>query len=142
MGHGFRVLQNIPTECSDWSTFLGWALHRNQLPKCAAGDAVAGNSREWLKFREREFDTLSTCKAYYHDILPRELPEPHFYPAPVILPGSTQEVCLAGGSVSLRIALDAAISRKDWNAFHCSIQAFLRNQHYLMDGTQGGTCIL
>ncbi|TPX09830.1 uncharacterized protein E0L32_009021 [Thyridium curvatum] len=124
---GFPFMVRLTEQCRDWKQALAWGLHRLQLPVCGGMSEVDGASRAWYQLRDPNLNLLWVCEACFLDIASMTFADGQFYRVQHALPQGTNITCFAGGHVPLRIALNVAMERRDFNIFLRAASAIVRS---------------
>ncbi|KAF5606625.1 uncharacterized protein FSUBG_5811 [Fusarium subglutinans] len=100
---------------NDWGAFAVGAYERLIQQECT-GTAVQADSREWLALSPGVADLFATCKTCYMDFLVNEA-FANEYISSVPPPGSYHRWSCALGQLSVKWALEAAISQQNHAVF-------------------------
>lgn len=100
---------------NDWDAFVEGAYERAFQQECL-GTAIQADSRVWLELRPGVADLFAACKTCYMDFLANEIFANEYIPS-VPPPGPNHQWTCALSQLSVRWALEAAVSQQDHAVF-------------------------
>ena len=132
---GWSFTKKLIPRVSDWNQFVTHGLRRKLLPRCGGLAEVDGSSRSWFKFRASDLDMLWMCEACYDDQISMTVLDQHVYQAQALAPGAKIR-CFASKTIPLRVALDQASWKQNFNLFYRAAQVFVRSPPCVEQGMQ------
>ncbi|KAF5664641.1 integral membrane protein [Fusarium circinatum] len=120
----------------DWGSFVVGAYERLVQQECT-GTAVQADSREWLELPPGVADLFATCKTCYMDFLANEA-FANEYISSVPPPGPNHQWSCALGQLSVKWALEAAVSQQNHAVFVEAVRTISGLQACTSAGITGG----